>query len=193
LIREAEREDPSRTTPTIIFGLTGNCKEDDLDRYNQAGMDGCIEKGCVVSRAMHEALAMKKENPGEFIFINSRNVQSFRSKHVSDNSDVKEVEPPKEPAPEGSAVPPSLASVTSVGLTDSAPPAITPTLALSHSEPVVNISETDSPSHHLAKVKANLSINVRLYSGNLITHSQIDSGCSNLFSNNGRKETCITC
>lgn len=67
-------------TPSIIFGLTGNCEEPQLQTYNEAGMDGCIQKGCVVSRAMHEALAMHKENPDEFIFINSRNVQSIRKR-----------------------------------------------------------------------------------------------------------------
>lgn len=85
LIRSFERENPNRI-PSIIFGLTGSCKEEDLDRYNDAGMDGCIEKGCIVSRAMHEALAMKKENPDEFIFINSRNVQFLRSNTGSPGS-----------------------------------------------------------------------------------------------------------
>jgi CheY-like chemotaxis protein len=85
-IREFEEEKNDRGK-SIIFGLTGSCKEEDLERYNSAGMDGCIEKGCVVSRAMHEALAMKKENPDEFIFINARNVQSIRSKYRKDSMD----------------------------------------------------------------------------------------------------------
>jgi len=78
-IRAFEAKTPERT-PSVIFGLTGACKEEDLERYLDCGMDGCIEKGCIVSRAMHEALAMKKENPNEFAFINSRNVQSIRTK-----------------------------------------------------------------------------------------------------------------
>lgn len=75
-IREFERSS-GIATPALIFGLTASCKPDDLARYMEAGMDGCIEKGCIVSRAMHEALAMHKESPSEFVFINSRNVQSF--------------------------------------------------------------------------------------------------------------------
>jgi hypothetical protein len=43
-------------------------------------MDGCIEKGCVLPRAMREALEIMKDI-GEFIFINSRSVLSFRPKH----------------------------------------------------------------------------------------------------------------
>jgi CheY-like chemotaxis protein len=72
LIRAHEKE--NGITPCIIFGLTGNCSDEALNLYAEAGMDGCIEKGCVVSRAMHEALAMKEENQDAFLFIDSRNV-----------------------------------------------------------------------------------------------------------------------
>lgn len=150
LIRELERNDATRI-PTIIFGLTGNCKEDDLDRYNAAGMDGCIEKGCVVSRAMHEALAMKKENPDEFIFINSRNVQSIRSKKESSSSASSlEIKEDLAELARNSEVPRALAADVIM------------------SEPSLNISvdsisnlpssELDSPSHHLSKVKTQLSL-----------------------------------
>jgi len=77
-IRDFESE--SGRTKSTIFGLTGNCEESSLSAYNDAGMDGCIEKGCIVSQAMHEALAMHAENSEEFVFINSRNVQSLRNK-----------------------------------------------------------------------------------------------------------------
>jgi len=159
IIREAEREDPSRSG-TIIFGLTGNCKEDDLDRYNLAGMDGCIEKGCVVSRAMHEALAMKKENPADFVFINARNVQSIRLKHVKDplSSETKEEEPKSATAAETLVVPSPASSQDDTAASSSrAPPPIT--MFSSFSESIVSVSETDSPSHHLARVKASLSVN----------------------------------
>jgi CheY-like chemotaxis protein len=157
IIREAEREDSSRTG-TIIFGLTGNCKEDDLDRYNLAGMDGCIEKGCVVSRAMHEALAMKKENPADFIFINSRNVQSIRSKNIKDplSVETKEEEPKSATSAETPVLPSPASSQDETSFTRAPPPI---TMIPSYSESGVSVSETDSPSHHLAKVKTALSVN----------------------------------
>jgi hypothetical protein len=60
--------------PVIIFGLTASCGEADLQRYQEAGMDGCIEKGCVVSRAIHEALALHAQEPLQFLFIDAQNV-----------------------------------------------------------------------------------------------------------------------
>jgi len=79
-IREFERR--NGRFPSIIYGLTGTCDEASLQRYNVSGMDGCFEKGCVVSRALHEALAMTRKNPLFFLYIDSRNVQSMRKRHV---------------------------------------------------------------------------------------------------------------
>ena len=73
--------------------MTGSVDEVDLDRYARAGMDGCIEKGCVVSRAMHEALAMYKEHRNAFIFINLRNVQILRPRQ-SQSLEWKAVDSP---------------------------------------------------------------------------------------------------
>ncbi|CEO98140.1 Response regulatory domain-containing protein [Plasmodiophora brassicae] len=89
LIRRNERE--RRRPHTIIYGLTGSCRDADLERYNEAGMDGCIEKGCIVSRAMHEALAVTKENLQDFVFINARNVQSIKRRHHIDPDSLPDI------------------------------------------------------------------------------------------------------
>ncbi|MES1908036.1 MAG: hypothetical protein MHM6MM_001047 [Cercozoa sp. M6MM] len=71
-IREYEH---SHLLPSaIIYGLTGDCSKAALSRCNAAGMNGCIEKGCILSRAMLEARAITLENPTSFVFINAANV-----------------------------------------------------------------------------------------------------------------------
>lgn len=70
-IRAAEADDTDDSP--VILGLTASCGEDRLRVYADAGMDGCIQKGCVVSRAMHEALAMLDAFPGVFVFVDDQN------------------------------------------------------------------------------------------------------------------------
>lgn len=77
-IRENERL--QQRNRTIIYGLTANCSDADLNRYNQAGMDGCFEKGCIVARAMLESLALTQQNPNNFVFINAHNVQVMKTR-----------------------------------------------------------------------------------------------------------------
>jgi len=93
-IRKMERDTgrDQRRKRAVIFGLTGSCEDKDLVRYNEAGMDGCIEKGCIVARAIHEALAIKQENPNEFVFINSRNVHILRTKSPVIPDDVSSMD-----------------------------------------------------------------------------------------------------
>eukprot|EP01083_Nonionella_stella_P075000 203626_1 len=74
LIREHERTTGHKA---LIFGLTASCEPDDLNSYAECGMDGCVEKGCLLSSALHEAIATLTENPANFIFIDRRNVHSL--------------------------------------------------------------------------------------------------------------------
>jgi CheY-like chemotaxis protein len=86
-VKIRESETSQHRQHTIIYGMTASCSDADLNHYNEAGMDGCIEKGCIVSRAMHEALAITRQNPTDFVFINARNVQSIqRRSHMNPDS-----------------------------------------------------------------------------------------------------------
>jgi len=60
----------------VIFGLTGSTDEEDLKAYELAGMDGCIEKGCVLTQAIGYALSKTPSTsptclsrPTSFLFI----------------------------------------------------------------------------------------------------------------------------
>jgi CheY-like chemotaxis protein len=88
-IRQFEETNVPQGEGAIILGLTGSCSHADLQRYAEAGMDGCIEKGSVVSRAMHEALAMLEANPSEFVFINSQNIASAQQHGASPSPQAK--------------------------------------------------------------------------------------------------------
>jgi len=67
-IREYEKK--VHRQPSYIIALTGSVTQSDLDTYKEAGMNGCIEKGCVVSRAMHYLTAQRLKRGKEFLFIN---------------------------------------------------------------------------------------------------------------------------
>jgi len=67
-IREYEKK--INREPAYIIALTGAVSEDDLELYKEAGMNGCIEKGCVVSRAMHYLTAHRTKCEKDFLFIN---------------------------------------------------------------------------------------------------------------------------
>jgi CheY-like chemotaxis protein len=60
---------------TCILGLTGTVDAEALQRYQDAGLDGCIEKGSVIIKSVHAALdTMKHEQyTNEFVFIDNRN------------------------------------------------------------------------------------------------------------------------
>eukprot|EP00456_Euglypha_rotunda_P093086 TRINITY_DN981_c0_g1_i4.p1 TRINITY_DN981_c0_g1~~TRINITY_DN981_c0_g1_i4.p1 ORF type:complete len:107 (-),score=15.62 TRINITY_DN981_c0_g1_i4:34-354(-) len=45
--------------PSFIVALTGSVSKEDLDAYKEVGMNGCIEKGCVVTRAMQYFASQK--------------------------------------------------------------------------------------------------------------------------------------
>eukprot|EP01083_Nonionella_stella_P055156 145589_1 len=73
-IRDYEKHQLENDDLAFIFGTTGSCEREDLHSYAAAGMDGCIEKGSVLSQALHEAIAMKEASPNEFVFINHENI-----------------------------------------------------------------------------------------------------------------------
>lgn len=62
--------------PTIVLGLTGSCRVSDLVLYRESGMNGCIEKGSIVIRAVVESLNILKHNRNQFLFVNAKNMHS---------------------------------------------------------------------------------------------------------------------
>ena len=60
-------ESKENRTPVIVFGLTSNMKDDDLKKYQEAGMNGCIAKGNPLGDALKAALDEHEKNPEKFI------------------------------------------------------------------------------------------------------------------------------
>jgi len=67
IIRNFEKE--SKMNPTIILGLTGNVSNEDLQRYKEADMNGCIAKGELLYKSVKEALGILKERPEQFVVL----------------------------------------------------------------------------------------------------------------------------
>jgi len=67
IIRESERE--SKMKPAIILGLTGNVSDEDLKKYKEAKMNGCIAKGELLHKSIEEALDALGKKPENFVVL----------------------------------------------------------------------------------------------------------------------------
>jgi len=65
-IRKLESEMRPGQPPVYIYGLTGDVSEEDLIKYKQCGMDGCILKGRLLAEAVKEAME-QSQNGVEFV------------------------------------------------------------------------------------------------------------------------------
>lgn len=66
-IREFEAE--TKAKPCNILGLTGNFSEEDLAKYREAKMNGCIAKGELLQKSVKKAVDQLKQNPDEFVIL----------------------------------------------------------------------------------------------------------------------------
>jgi len=67
LIRAFEKETGMK--PTTILGLTGNVSDEDLKRYKEADMNGCIAKGELLAVAVKDALEVLQQTPDRFVVM----------------------------------------------------------------------------------------------------------------------------
>ena len=67
------RSSDAPSTPVIIIGLSGCVEPDDLARYRDAGMNGAIEKGALVTEALEAAVRHAQGPSAEFVLVNARN------------------------------------------------------------------------------------------------------------------------
>lgn len=78
-IRKHERE--QNAPYKLIYGFTSSCSENDLNVYNSVGMDGCFMKGCLLKEVIHQALNISRQQPNEFLFIDSKSLITNPRKH----------------------------------------------------------------------------------------------------------------
>lgn len=64
-IRDIEQKE--NRPKALIFGLTGSLSQEDLGKYKQVGMNGCIAKGNVLADALKEALDEHEKHPDQFV------------------------------------------------------------------------------------------------------------------------------
>lgn len=62
--------------PTVMFGLTGNVEEENLQAYEAVGMNGCIMKGTLLGEAVTQALSQLQQNPTGFVNLCRKDADS---------------------------------------------------------------------------------------------------------------------
>jgi len=67
--KKKEKDNNKEKKRIIILGLTGSVSKNDLQKYQEADMDGCIEKGELLITAIQKALQKLQENPTEFVVL----------------------------------------------------------------------------------------------------------------------------
>lgn len=65
-------------SPVMIFGLTGNVDADNLQTYEEIGMDGCILKGKLLIEAVKTAIVQRSRS-NAFVNLSDANVSSPQS------------------------------------------------------------------------------------------------------------------
>eukprot|EP01083_Nonionella_stella_P280896 955805_1 len=63
-------------TPAFVFAVTSHCTPGDLEKYAENGLNGCIEKGCLIAEAFMEAMASVHDDPSNFVFIDKDHASS---------------------------------------------------------------------------------------------------------------------
>jgi CheY-like chemotaxis protein len=53
--------------PVLLIGLTGNVEDGNLKLYEEVGMNGCVLKGSLLTKAMQIAVDRHEANANEFI------------------------------------------------------------------------------------------------------------------------------
>lgn len=140
-IRDFERQHPSRPA-SLILGMTGAVGRSDLLRYRDAGMDGCIEKGCVVADAVNRAYQLKRDQTNSpFLFIAANSSARWSHEIFSDEEGSHSHSHSHSSATSDGASSAAAILTTSTPLSD-LPLTRTPTA------PVRGLSPARSPSSH---------------------------------------------